>query len=132
MTKHHLTLRPNFIGETKLLDDYIVRRDLRPIGRIYRVNGGLTSRAAWEWGTNLPQATPWWCIGRASSLEHAKIAFLEAWTRLYDGFSPTQIAHWQEQQDAAFERAVRLRERPQLDHAAGLKSKCEKTPISDS
>jgi hypothetical protein len=110
MTKHHLTLRPNFIGNTKLQDDFIVRHDLRPVGRIYLVNKGLTSDPAWEWGTNLPLATPWWCIGRTTSLEGAKVAFLDAWTRLYDSLSPEQIAHWHAQQNAASERAVRLQE----------------------
>jgi hypothetical protein len=105
-----LTLRPNFIGNTKLQDDFIVRHDLRPVGRIYLVNKGLTSDPAWEWGTNLPLATPWWCIGRTTSLEGAKVAFLDAWTRLYDSLSPEQIAHWHAQQNAGSERAVRLRE----------------------
>ena len=131
MTKHHLTLRPNFIGETKLLDDYIVRRDLRPVGRIHHVNKGLTTNPAWEWGTNLPLATPWWCIGRASSLEDAKIAFLDAWTRLYDSFSPAQIAHWHEQQDIASERAIRLRERLRSDYAAQVRSEDTKIQTPD-
>lgn len=118
MTKHHLTLRPNFIGNTKLQDDYIVRRDLRPVGRIHLVNEGGASDQLWEWGTNLPLATRWWCIGRTSSLEGAKIAFLEAWTRLYDSLAAEQIAHWHEQQDAAAGRAIKLRDRAQPDDAA--------------
>jgi hypothetical protein len=122
MTKHHLTLRPNFVGNTKLLDDHIVRRDLRPVGRIHLVNEGLGSDPVWEWGTNLPLATPWWCIGRTPSLEEAKIAFLDAWIHLYHNLSRAQIDHWHEQQDAAFERAIHLRERPQFDKAAQVQS----------
>jgi hypothetical protein len=118
MTKHHLTLRPNFIGNTKLQDDYIIRRDLRPVGRIHLLNEGVAADQVWEWGTNLPLATPWWCIGRTPSLDEAKIAFLEAWTRLYDGLEPEQIAHWHAQQDAAAERAIKLRDRPQSGDAA--------------
>jgi hypothetical protein len=118
MTRHHLTLRPNFSGDTKLQDDYIVRRDLRPVGRIHLVKKGLDSDQVWEWGTNLPPATPWWCIGRSSSLEEAKIAFLDAWTRLYESLSSEQLAHWHSQQDAASERASKLRERTQPDDTA--------------
>jgi hypothetical protein len=105
MTKHHLTLRPSFVGNTRLLDDYVVRRDLRPVGRIYLVNKGLGSDSMWEWGTNLPLTTPWWCIGRTRSLEEATIAFLEAWIRLYDSLTRAQKDHWHEQPDATFERA---------------------------
>ena len=115
MTKHHLTLRPNFIGTTKLQDDYIVRRDLRPVGRIHLLNTGPNSDQVWEWGTNLPLATPWWCIGRTPSFEKAKIAFLDAWMRFYESLTPEQIAHWHIQQDAALERAIKLKERIQRD-----------------
>jgi hypothetical protein len=131
MTKHHLTLRPNFIGETKLPDDYIVRRDLRPVGRICRVDKDSTSDSAWEWGTNLPLATTWWCIGRAASLEDAKVAFLEAWIRLYDSFSPRQIAHWHEQQDASIEHTIRLRQGPQSASAAKLQLESSKNKMTD-
>jgi hypothetical protein len=102
MTKHHLTLRPNVVRNTRLVNDYIVRRDLRPVGRIHLANE--TPNAVWEWGINLPLPTPWWCMGRVSSLEEAKVAFLQAWTRFYDGLSPELIAHWHEQHDAASAR----------------------------
>jgi hypothetical protein len=132
MTKHHLTLGPNFIGKTKLLDDYIVRRDLRPIGRIRRADQDSSSDTAWEWGINLPMATPWWCIGRAASLEDAKAAFLEAWRPLYDSFSLAQIAHWHQQQDAAIERIIRLREGPQSASAAQVQSNDSNSKVLNS
>lgn len=131
MTRHHLTLRPNVIGATKLEDDYIVRRDLRPVGRIHLVNNGLNSDQAWEWGTSLPLATPWWCIGRTPSLQEAKIAFLDAWTRFFESLSVEQIAHWHTQQDAAHGRAIRLKELTQRDDVARAPNEGSRKGILD-
>ena len=100
MTKHHLTLCPAWIGNGRLISDFIVRRDLRPVGRIHLANPSFDSDSVWEWGISLPLPTPWWCLGRVYSLEQAKVAFLDAWMRYYDELSTEQVALWHKQQDA--------------------------------
>jgi hypothetical protein len=119
MTRHHLTYRPATAGGIQLQDDYIVRQDLRPVGRIHLVRQGIVSDPVWEWGTNLPLPTPWWCIGRTSSFETSKIAFTEAWIRFYDSLSPDQIDHWHKQQDASA--------RPRDQEGANLKEASNRT-----
>lgn len=89
------------IGNARLADDYVVRRDLRAVGRIHLVDPSLDTGPVWEWGINLPLPTPWWCIGRVSSFEEAKAAFLGAWTRYHDELSIEQVTLWHKQQDAA-------------------------------
>jgi hypothetical protein len=121
MTKHLLTLRPAFIGSVRLTDDYVVRRDLRAVGRIHCVDRSPTTGQVWEWGINLPLPTPWWCLGRASSFEAAKVAFLNAWMRYYAELSPEHVALWHKQQDTISALLRRPRDWP----VDGVKSASE-------
>jgi hypothetical protein len=89
------------IGNARLVDDYVVRHDLRAVGRIHLVDPRLDTGLVWEWGINLPLPTPWWCLGRVYSFEEAKIAFLGAWTRYHAQLSTEQVELWHKQQDAA-------------------------------
>jgi hypothetical protein len=59
----------------------------------------------WEWAITPHCRSPSWGVGRAPSLEQAKVAFRAARVKFYERLTPADIEHWHRQQDGARERA---------------------------
>jgi hypothetical protein len=94
---HNLSLR--LMGES----DYSVIREGRAVGRM-RLADERPDHEMWEWAINPPLPVPSWGVGRAASLEDAKMAFGAAWERFYARLSPADLEHWHKHQDGVRER----------------------------
>jgi hypothetical protein len=76
--------------------DHIVRRDLKPVGRIWAPGDNPENADSWEWSIHVPGfPMPPWGSGQTSSLEEAKSAFLDAWTRFYGKLEWSLNDYWQ-------------------------------------
>jgi hypothetical protein len=100
-----LSLRPTVIAGERLPDDYCVRSGDRAVGRIRLAHERTGQSEGWDWSINVPLPIPSWGVGRAGSLEEAKVAFRKAWGRFYASLTLQDIQHWHHHQDAAGDRA---------------------------
>jgi hypothetical protein len=88
MTDDDLILHPTGIDDDRMIDDFRVFFEGRPIGRIRRCE------RAWDWHIDPAAPLSAKAAGSSAGLEQAKRAFRETWERLYSKLSPDDIARW--------------------------------------
>ena len=98
----NLTLSPTIIGGDKIANDYVVKFEGRPVGRIRETGERIGHNPGWDWVINPPIPIPTWCHGSTDDLEQAKAALKEAWENFYATLRPEDIKRWHETADAAY------------------------------